>query len=128
MSDLSPFAEPLSRRGFLLRLAVLTGAPAVLTACGGGENGGSGGGAPGVPIADATTCRGYDPASASVRESLRYTDVTPNPEQYCRNCRFYTVPARESDPCGTCQVIPGVSGQGPVSPGGYCTSWAALAT
>ena len=124
MTDRSPSPEALSRRGFLLRLAVLSGAPTVLAACGGGGDGAATG-APGVPIADASTCRGYDPASASVRQSLRYVDVTPDPEQYCQNCRFYVAPEREADRCGTCQVIPGVGGYGPVSPGGYCTSWAA---
>lgn len=124
MSD--PLA--LSRRAFLGRFAALgalTGTSALLAACGGGNEGGAG--PAGVPVVDASTCRGYDPESVAVRQSLGYVDASPHPDQYCSICRFYTAPAGAGDRCGTCQVIPGVSGNGPVSPGGYCRSWAARA-
>ncbi|HLT46679.1 MAG TPA: high-potential iron-sulfur protein [Rubricoccaceae bacterium] len=112
-------SDPLSRRTFLGRLAALGAvAPTLLTACGGGDGADS-------LVVEAATCRGYDPASAPIRESLGYVDRSATPGQFCNNCRFYTAPAGAGDRCGLCQVIPGLNGQGPVSPGGYCRSWAA---
>lgn len=120
MSD--PARPALSRRTFLGRLAALAGTSVLVSGCGGGETGG----APDALVAEAATCRGYDPASEPVRQSLGYVDRSEIAGQYCENCRFYGAPASAGDRCGTCQVIPGTSGYGPVSPGGYCRSWAAL--
>ena len=117
---------PLSRRSFLARTGALAalgaGAPTLLTACG------SGGSDPGVeadppPVVDASTCRGYRPDSESVRVSLGYVDASEVPGQYCENCRFYSTPEAAGARCGGCELIPE---NGPVSPGGYCRSWAAM--
>lgn len=114
---------PLTRRAFLGRLAAV-GAPALLVACGGDGAGES----DLPPVVDASTCRGYDPESVALRRTLGYEDRSVVPGQYCTNCRFYVAPASSGDRCGGCTLIPGLgeSGQGPVSPGGYCRSWAAV--
>src|SRR5690606_41079012 len=123
--DMTPHRPSFTRRAFLARLVALgAGAPAVLAACGGGND-------PGAPPAvDAATCRGYDPETASLRRTLGYTDASPVSGQYCNNCRFYTPPASAGDRCGGCPLIPGVGGgaPGPVAPDGYCRSWAPVAT
>lgn len=110
----------LSRRAFLGRLAA-AGAPLLLIAC--GDDGAAEADLP--PVAEASTCRGYDPESASLRRTLGYVDRSVVPGQYCTNCRYFVAPAGER--CGGCTLIPGLGerGQGPVSPGGYCRSWAA---
>ncbi len=57
-------------------------------------------------------------------DQLKYTEETPNPDQYCSNCSLW-VPPEEADTgsnpegCGGCTLIPG-----PIHPDGYCTSWA----
>ena len=91
----------------VLGAAVL--APSVLTAC--GEEGG------------ALSCNdtsGLEPAQLAVRESQNYLEVSPNAEQTCASCRFFTAGA--AGQCGTCTVI-----QGPINPAGYCALWAAVA-
>lgn len=58
-------------------------------------------------------------------ETLNYVEETPNEEQYCSNCALYTPPEQAEtteEQCGGCQLFPG-----PVSPNGYCTSWAPAA-
>lgn len=128
MSD-SP--SSLSRRDFLGRFAVL-GALGLgvssLAACGGGEQPAEtapdGAAAPADGDVIAAQCEGYDALTEQdlqIRQTLGYVDDTPNPDQHCSNCRFYTQPAGGS-PCGGCTLF-----QGPVAPGGYCNSWAALA-
>jgi hypothetical protein len=126
---MAPPSSFFTRRGFLGRLAALAGSSAgllfpsaLLSGCGGG---GDAGGAPDALVAEAATCRGYDPASEPVRRSLGYVDRSEVAAQYCKNCRFYGAPAGTGDRCGSCQLIPGMGGNGPVSPGGYCRSWAA---
>jgi hypothetical protein len=112
-----------SRRAFLGRLAGLGGASALLAACGGGSEGASG--TPDALVVEASTCRGYDDESLPVRTSLGYVDRSEVAGQVCKNCRHYVAPAGAGDRCGTCLLIPGTSGNGPVSPGGYCRSWVA---
>ena len=57
-----------------------------------------------------------------MRQSLNYVDASVIPDQHCANCRFYNQPG-DAAPCGGCQIF-----AGPVSPTGYCTSWARAAT
>lgn len=127
MSDPRP---SLSRRDFLGRFAVLGAVgfgASSLAACGGGEQPAET--APGTTAPSgngvvAAQCEGYDALTEQdlqTRRTLNYVDESPNPEQICSNCRFYTQPAGGS-PCGGCTLF-----QGPVAPEGYCISWAALA-
>ncbi len=118
-------AASVSRRAFLGRVAALGfGASAFLTACGGGEEAApASGAAPGGSVI-AAECEGYDaltPEELQPRQALGYVDNTPDPAQHCSNCRFYNAPAGGAA-CGGCQLF-----KGPVAPGGYCNSWAALA-
>ena len=104
-----------TRRRFLVAAGGALGfVPLVtlLAGCGGGD-------------ATAASCPGYSaltPEQLQARTALGYVDVTPVPGQRCDNCRFYNVPTGQTSPCGGCQLF-----QGPVSPGGYCRSWAAKA-
>lgn len=114
-----------SRRSFLGRVLALgaagLGGPALLAACGGGSTGGSTGGA---DVVEASSCEGYDALDASslqMRDTLNYVDASPQEQQHCANCRFFTQPEAGS-PCGGCQLF-----AGPVSPGGWCQSWTAPA-
>jgi len=138
----------VSRRDFLQRLSIVgaagIGGSTLLSACGGGsdgESGGSaegqtsGGGAEGQTSAaggQATADLDCDDLSAlsdaqvqqrnQMAESLNYVAETPNPEQNCANCALYEQPEAEEttdNACGGCQLFPG-----PVYPNGYCTSWA----
>ncbi|MFN3595993.1 MAG: high-potential iron-sulfur protein [Rubricoccaceae bacterium] len=116
-SDTSLHA-PASRRAFVRRLAglgaLVVGGPALLTACGGGDD-----------AITAASCPGYDaltPQDRQMREALNYVDASPNPAQLCTNCQFY-VPEEGGSRCGGCTLF-----AGPVAPGGWCSSWAARAT
>lgn len=102
----------IGRRGVLKRALTVIGAvsvaPVVLSACGGEES-------------EALTCTdtsGLTPAQIATRESQHYVDASPNPDQRCSNCNFFT--AGQAGQCGTCTVI-----QGPIHPDGYCNLWAA---
>ena len=57
-------------------------------------------------------------AQESVRRTLRYTEVAPDPDRVCAGCDFYHAP-QETDGCGSCDMFDG----GPVNPNGYCDSW-----
>jgi len=129
----------VSRRDFLQRLSIVgatgIGGSTLLSACGGGSDGESGGGAEGQTSAaggQATADLDCDDLSAlsdaqmqqrnQMAESLNYVAETPNPEQNCANCALYEQPEAEEttdNACGGCQLFPG-----PVYPNGYCTSWA----
>lgn len=126
--------EPLTRRRFLgcFAAAAGLGGSALLSACGGGEDAAE----PAVddtsdaaaaageeyPVVDASTCQGYDALdqqALATRQALNYQDDSPEEGQYCGNCQFKL--AYEADAqCLGCQLF-----QGPVSPGGWCQSWAA---
>jgi len=78
-----------------------------------------------APIGDvvAAECPGYDQLTESdlaVRRTLNYVDVTPNPGEYCHNCRFEAV--GDFGDCTGCELFPG-----PVAPEGWCSSWIAEA-
>lgn len=104
-------SDSVSRRRFLVSAGAVLGVGPVLAACGGGS-------------VQASECEGYaqlTPQDLQARQNLNYVDETVTPGQRCDNCRFYTAPAGGS-PCGGCQLF-----AGPVAPGGWCSSWVAVA-
>lgn len=118
--------DHVTRRSFLGRLlsAGLAGLgfSSFVAGCGGGEQG------PPTenqersePLAECEDISGLTDQEVLVRESLGYVAVSPNPNQTCSNCRFYTKPAG-GEVCGGCQLF-----AGPVNAGGYCNSWAVMA-
>jgi hypothetical protein len=116
-----------SRRHFLGRIAAVgaagLGGSTLLAACGdGADTAATGGGE--YPVVEASTCQGYDALdqqALAARQALNYEDVTPEEGQYCGNCRFKQDYAQDAS-CLGCQLF-----AGPVSPAGWCQSWAALA-
>ncbi len=54
--------------------------------------------------------------SESLRQSLTYTDPTPDPEKACTACGFFTPSGKGS--CGPCMIM-----GGPVSGTAHCESW-----
>ena len=59
-----------------------------------------------------------DPADAKLRETLHYTDHSPDPQKLCNGCQQY-VPNTEAD-CGSCKIMKGM-----IHPAGYCAAFAA---
>lgn len=123
---------PLSRRDALGRLATATllgtSASTLLSACSDGqtaeERAAAAAAAPIEPtVVDAATCAGYGDLSERAlrsRASLNYVDATAVPERYCVNCRYKKAYAADSN-CLGCTLF-----AGPVSPGGWCQTWAPL--
>ena len=60
----------------------------------------------------------HDP-NESLRHSLNFTESSPNPEQSCSGCSFFSDP---SGSCGQCMIF-----NGPTNVNGHCDSWAAKA-
>lgn len=60
-----------------------------------------------------------DPSSESLRGSLHYASVSPDPKQPCSGCGFFT-PGGAKPTCGTCTIM-----SGPVDATGHCDSWSA---
>jgi len=58
------------------------------------------------------------PGARSLRASLRYGDIAPQPAERCGVCVFFKV-AADAPGCGTCQIL-----SGPVAQTGHCDSWA----
>ena len=122
--------QEMTRQEFLrlVFLGVAAGAGgSLLASCGGKEESsqsrGQSGGAPKTaakpavsdPCADVS---GLTETDLKMRnETLKYVSVSPNPEQRCDNCKFWTQPA-SGETCGGCTLI-----KGPINPKGYCTSW-----
>jgi hypothetical protein len=131
MSDRSDRPTPntppsTSRRLFLGRLAAIgaagLGGSTLLAACGDGAD--TAGGSE-YPVVNAATCEGYDaldPQALASRQALNYVDDTPEAGQYCGNCRFKQDYAEDAS-CLGCQLF-----AGPVSPGGWCQTWAVMAS
>lgn len=115
--------ENSSRRTFLQRLAVLGTAgvvtPAVLSACGGGEEGGAQEGAGGEASFSCTDTSGLTEQEIQMRNNAEYVDDSPHEDKTCDNCQLFTEPAG-GEQCGGCQVI-----KGPIHPKGYCNLWVA---
>lgn len=113
-----------SRRKFIQTLTALGTAGVitpVLSACGGGNGGESGGTTAGESQAgfSCTDTSGLTDAQIQQRENTNYVDRSPNPDQVCSNCQLYTEPEAGAQ-CGGCQVVPG-----PIHPEGYCDLWVA---
>ncbi|MFP4597044.1 MAG: high-potential iron-sulfur protein [Persicimonas sp.] len=124
--------QKLNRRDFFKRAAVLgavaAGAGTFLSACEKPQNGeqapadqqeqeqAAGGEAGDLNCEDTA---GLDEAQIKTRESLNYTDESPEADQTCDNCQLYKEP-EEAGTCGGCTTVPG-----PIHPKGWCTAWVA---
>jgi hypothetical protein len=53
----------------------------------------------------------------SMRTSLGYKNESPDPQQVCGGCEYFTA---SDGACGSCELLPGQ-----VSSGGRCDSWSA---
>lgn len=99
-----------SRRALLVRGAQLCMAGSALTLAGCDQQ----------QAAGAVTCvdpKALEPGEAALRNSLRYTDTSANPELICAQCAFFHPPQQGS--CGTCDIFHA----GPASAAGHCDSW-----
>lgn len=122
----------VSRRDFLRRASLLgvvaASGSTLLSACGGGDAPAEGGAAAGgaeYPVVDASTCQGYDALTETdrnARQGLGYVDASPEAGKYCGNCILKKAYDQDTN-CIGCQLF-----QGPVSPGGWCNSYAPMAT
>jgi hypothetical protein len=100
-------ADALSRRDLLQRSAA--GALVVLgAACGKNKA---------APLACNDTT-GLLPQDLTVRNLMKYVDVSPDPAKVCTNCQQF-VPPPAPGSCGTCKVL-----KGTVNPIGSCISFA----
>ncbi|GIV57972.1 MAG: high-potential iron-sulfur protein [Rhodothermaceae bacterium] len=121
----------LNRRDFLLRLSALgafsIGSGTLLAACGGGgEQPQAASEAPAeAPATASAGCNDLSGLSETdraqsqqMRQSLQYVDESPVEGKMCSNCALWVAP-EEGAACGGCTLI-----KGPISPNGYCTSWA----
>jgi hypothetical protein len=95
-------AEGVERRRLLLGSALL-GATLVTAACKRSE-----------------TCppSQLSPEDSKLREKLKYTDRSPDPQKLCNGCQQY-LPNPDAD-CGGCKLM-----KGPIHPAGYCTLFSA---
>lgn len=125
-SDCSKPDAPLTRRHFLGRFAALgaagLGGSTLLAACGGGEEVETLGEGE-YAVVEASTCEGFDALdeqALAAREALNYQDVSSEEGEYCGNCQFQQQYA-EDESCLGCTLF-----AGPVSPAGWCVSWAAM--
>lgn len=98
----------LTRRDFLRQSAV-----AVAAGCGAAALYGCGG--KGEPCSDLT---GLSEEDKQTRITYLYRSETLIPAKRCTNCHFWVAPAAGAT-CGTCTLV-----KGPISPDGYCNSWA----
>jgi hypothetical protein len=67
------------------------------------------------PAAAAEAC--VDHSSESLRASLHYVSVSPDPAKPCSACGFFTLDAAKPA-CGNCVIM-----TGPVDEKGHCESW-----
>ncbi len=118
---------PFTRRHFLGRFAALgaagLGGSTLLAACGGGDGEAETVGEGEYAVVEASSCEGFDALdeqALSARQALNYQDRSPEEGEYCGNCQFQQAYA-EDDSCLGCTLF-----AGPVSPGGWCASWAQM--
>ena len=55
-------------------------------------------------------------ADKSLRNTLQYTEISPDPAKTCSDCEFFTATAATG--CGACEMFGGKS----ANSGGYCVS------
>ncbi|MEO1230933.1 MAG: high-potential iron-sulfur protein [Myxococcota bacterium] len=60
-----------------------------------------------------------DKGSAQMRKALQYVDETKKKGQVCSSCLQWKAPEKKEQHCGGCKLF-----TGPVSPNGYCLSYA----
>lgn len=99
----------LTRRAVLergLQLSVGAGLAATLSACGDDPG-------PSLVCADPGQMTSSE---ESVRRTLKYTEISPDPARVCASCEFFNAGAGG---CGTCEMFGGKA----VNPGGHCDSW-----
>ena len=58
------------------------------------------------------------PEDAKLRETLKYTDHSPDPQKLCNGCQQY-MPNTDAD-CGGCKLMKGL-----IHPAGYCAAFSA---
>ena len=107
--------QKLDRRTFLVRAAqigaVAAAAPVMVSLVGCSKKEEK------APTCTDTT--GLTSAQIDMRNQLQYVDVSPKGEvEDCANCALYTE-AKDGQFCGGCTLL-----AGPISPKGYCISWA----
>jgi hypothetical protein len=95
-------AEGVARRRLMLGSAAL-GATLVAAGCKRSET------CPPSPLS---------PEDAKLRETLHYTDHSPDPQKLCNGCQQY-LPNTDAD-CGGCKLM-----KGPIHPAGSCTLFSA---
>jgi hypothetical protein len=61
--------------------------------------------------------KSMDSGAASLRNSLNYTEASPDVSKTCSACGFFQA---GTEGCGTCQIF-----NGPVNEKGRCDSWSA---
>jgi hypothetical protein len=59
-----------------------------------------------------------NPEDAKMRETLKYTDHSPDASKLCNGCQQY-LPNTDAD-CGGCKIL-----KGPIHPAGYCAAFSA---
>jgi hypothetical protein len=57
-------------------------------------------------------------ATDSLRASLHYAEMSPDPTKSCSECGFFDADGENG--CGSCKIF-----NGPTNPKGHCDSWAA---
>lgn len=105
--------KKISRRTVLLRAVQIPLGGSVLfglVACGRDDNNSSA-----MVCADPNMMTS---AQESVRRTLRYTEISPDPANVCAGCDFFHAPMGDGG-CGSCDMFGGES----VNPGGFCDSW-----
>lgn len=105
--------DTLSRRELLRNSAALS-ALAVLGAAACSKS------APAAPVCTDTT--GLAATDVAIRTSLSYADLSPEVGKSCISCQQF-LPAAKAGTCGGCKVV-----KGPISPAGYCKSFAPKTT
>ena len=110
----------INRKNFIKKISIggviLFGGSALLSACGGKDNGKL----PQTtqkansPCADVS---GLTDAELATRTSNDYTVASPYNDKMCAICNLF-IPPNGNNPCGSCQVV-----KGPISPQGYCKLW-----
>jgi hypothetical protein len=112
----------LSRRALLhrsLQIPLGVASIAALASCSRGANSG------GTSAGNASTASAskvcadletLDENARSLRQSLHYTEMSPDPNAVCGQCAYFHAAASG---CGTCDIYSG----GPANSHGHCDSW-----
>ncbi len=74
--------------------------------------------APGCKRSETCPPSPLTPEDTKLRETLHYTDRSPNPDKLCNGCQQY-LPNTDAD-CGGCKLMKGL-----IHPAGYCAAFSA---